>query len=225
MRLSTTPGGAASLRMTHEPAHDAGCELRDPDEPRHVLHGLAFDHVQRVGLLRHRAWLPAFSLVFIHPTFFVTGDCQGVIGGQLPVSTNSPTADGSFHELAGTITSPRTALSARIELGANCGCTPLAVTFRSLRAVFRAHGALVLWRTASEVDAVGFHVYREESGRRVRVTHSVIPARHVARGGSYSYLDRHSPAGRRARYWVQAVNADGSRNWYGPAAIVSSLTR
>ena len=92
----------------------------------------------------------------------------------------------------------------------------LAVTFRSATATRTAKGVVVRWRTASEVDTLGFNVYREVNGKRFRVNPKLIAAN--GRGG-YSYLDRKAPRAKTVRYWVQVVNLDGTRSWYGPARI------
>jgi len=98
----------------------------------------------------------------------------------------------------------------------NWTMAPVAATFRSLSAVSTTRGTLVRWRTASEVDALGFNVYRSVHGRRVRVNAHLIPS-HGA--GAYSFLDRLAPRAKSLRYWVQLVNVDGSRRWYGPARV------
>jgi hypothetical protein len=90
----------------------------------------------------------------------------------------------------------------------------LAARFRSLSASPTAHGTLVRWRTASELDVLGFNVYRELNGRRVRVNKRLIAAHNRGSGASYSYLDHKARKG--TRYWIQAVNVDGTRSWYGP---------
>lgn len=97
------------------------------------------------------------------------------------------------------------------------GGTPLAVSFRSLAARATGQGMRVSWRTASEVDSLGFHVYREAKGRRVRVTRTLIPAKDR---GLYSFVDRRTPRGTRVRYWVQEIELDGSRTWHGPTRFL-----
>ena len=92
-----------------------------------------------------------------------------------------------------------------------------AVTFRSLAATRSSNGVLVRWRTASETDTLGFHVYRQVNGKRVRVNGTLIAAK--GRAG-YSFLDRKAPKGKSVRYWVQVVNLDGTRSWHGPARVV-----
>ncbi len=94
-----------------------------------------------------------------------------------------------------------------------------AVTMRSISATSSRAGNLVRWSTASEVDTLGFHVYREVNGKRVRANARMIAAKG---SGSYSFLDRKAPKGKTVRYWVQEVAADGSRSWYGPARVARS---
>ena len=58
--------------------------------------------------------------------------------------------------------------------------------------------------------------YRRVSGKRTRVNTTVIAGKG---GGLYSFLDRKAPKSKTVRYWIQAVNMDGSRSWYGPARV------
>ena len=106
------------------------------------------------------------------------------------------------------------------------GGTQVAAVLRGApAAIAGAKGVTVRWRTASEVDLLGFNVYRQVDGRRLRVNARLIAA-HGA--GAYAFLDRRAPRARPLRYWLQAVNLDGSRRWYGPARLargVASRTR
>jgi hypothetical protein len=95
-----------------------------------------------------------------------------------------------------------------------------AVTFQSLAASRTANGVLLHWRTASEVNVLGFNVYRQAVGKRVRVNVHLIPAEIAVTGRRYSFLDRRPPAHGAIRYWIEAVNTDGSRNWRGPVPVV-----
>jgi len=89
-----------------------------------------------------------------------------------------------------------------------------AVRISTTSAVRTPRGVLVRWRTASELDMLGFNVYREVNGKRVRANSKLIAGKGH---GLYSFLDRKAPKGTTVRYWIQAVNLDGSRRWYGPA--------
>lgn len=99
---------------------------------------------------------------------------------------------------------------------ANVTQVALAARFRSLTASATRRGVLVRWQTASEVDTLGFHVYRQVTSKRVRLNTKLITAK--GRGG-YSFLDRKAPKAKTVRYWVQVVNLDGTRSWYGPARV------
>lgn len=99
------------------------------------------------------------------------------------------------------------------------GSSILAATFAGITARRVAKGALVRWRTSAEVDVLGFNVFRQVGQRRVRVNRRLIAASAGIAGGSYSYLDRRAPKRKAARYWVQTVDLDGSRSWYGPARV------
>jgi hypothetical protein len=92
---------------------------------------------------------------------------------------------------------------------------PSAAAFRSGSAVRTGHGVLVRWRTASEVDTLGFNVYRQVNGKSLRVNKRII----LAHGGTYSVVDRKATRSRNLRYRIQAVHTDGSRTWFGPLAV------
>ena len=62
---------------------------------------------------------------------------------------------------------------------------------------------------------MGYNVYREKAGKRVRVNKRLIAAR-SSRNGSYVFVDRSARSG---RYWLQAVNLDGSRSFLASARL------
>jgi len=91
---------------------------------------------------------------------------------------------------------------------------PTAVQATSVGASSRPTGVLIRWRMASEVGVLGYKVYRERRGARIRLHRAIIAARGSLAGGSYSYLDRSAPRPHRGlRYWLQLVHTDGSRTW------------
>lgn len=155
--------------------------------------------------------------------------------------TESPVTDGTWTQSTGSITVPAGVGSMQLFVDRKCstftcadgaptnfddvcfgpaGACPAvtAVTFRSFAARRTREGVLVTWRTASEVDTLGFNVYRERNGHRVRVNSKLIAAK-ASGGRSYSYLDRRAPTSGPLRFRVRVVNLDGSRTWYGPAEV------
>jgi hypothetical protein len=92
---------------------------------------------------------------------------------------------------------------------------PSAVAFRSASAVRTKAGVVVRWKTAAEVDTLGFNVYRLVKGKLVHANKHLI----LVHGGTYSFVDRKAPSARNLRYRIQAVHTDGSRSWFGPLAV------
>ena len=83
-------------------------------------------------------------------------------------------------------------------------------------------GVRLHWRTNDEVNNLGFHVYREENGQRVRVTPEMVAGSalfagagtRLTSGHSYGWWDKQ---GRTTdQYWLEDVDLDGTRSWSGP---------
>ena len=77
---------------------------------------------------------------------------------------------------------------------------------------------MLSWRTGRESENLGFHVYREEDGERVRLTEALVAGSALASGAesggtrTYSIPD---PGGG-GPYWLEAVDLYGNSTWYGP---------
>ena len=110
---------------------------------------------------------------------------------------------------------------------ANCTGAPTLVTFNSLTATPCDAGVLVQWRTGYESDNLGFHVYREEGGQRVRLDPSMVAgsaflagARTVLpAGNSYSWLDRQGTSS--SQYLVEEISLTGRKLLHGAANVNS----
>jgi hypothetical protein len=81
-------------------------------------------------------------------------------------------------------------------------------------------GVNLRWRTASEADALGFNVYRQQNGKLLKLNQELIPSVFggTASGHRYSWLDRSAARGP-AKYRLQAVGLDGKRSWVGAANV------
>ena len=99
------------------------------------------------------------------------------------------------------------------------------VTFNSLTATPCDGGVLVEWRTGYESDNLGYHVYREDGGQRVRLDPSLVagsallagPNTVLPAGNSHSWFD---PAGTaNSRYLVEEVSLSGVKTEHGPADV------
>jgi len=91
-----------------------------------------------------------------------------------------------------------------------------AATFASARLTPTRRGLLLRWRTASEVDLLGFQVYRSRGHSWRRVSHSPIAAKGSVAGASYRFLDRTARPHADFRYRIKAFNQDGTASWFGP---------
>ena len=79
------------------------------------------------------------------------------------------------------------------------------------------------WKTGSEVRNLGFNVYREQGGTRVRLNPSLIAGSaltirgsrpgHGTRSYQWTLKDEIGGAG---NYWLEAVDVSGHGTWHGP---------
>jgi Peptidase family C25/Propeptide_C25 len=79
------------------------------------------------------------------------------------------------------------------------------------------------WQTASELDNLGFHLYRtsSEAGPYERITSSLIPGLGSSPvGGRYSYADAGLTNGVRYYYQLEDVEATGRTERHGPVSAV-----
>jgi hypothetical protein len=85
------------------------------------------------------------------------------------------------------------------------------------------HPAVVVeWSTASELDTVGFNLYRSEDpkGNFTIVNDKLIPSSSDALvGGNYSYRDTTVQAGHTYYYILEDVNANGATSRNGPIQV------
>ena len=98
-----------------------------------------------------------------------------------------------------------------------------AVKLQSFAAIPGDASVRLEWRTGSELDNLGFHVYRglSESGPWTRLTSSLIPGLgSSALGQAYSYLDSGLTNGTRYFYRLEDVDASSQATSYGPVSAV-----
>ena len=83
-------------------------------------------------------------------------------------------------------------------------------------------GVTLRWRTGYEADILGFNVYRDEAGERLRINPSLIAGSALLTGAngvlmagqSYSWHDRQGGPG--TGYWLEVVELSGAARWHGP---------
>jgi uncharacterized repeat protein (TIGR01451 family) len=108
---------------------------------------------------------------------------------------------------------------------------PTEVKLKSFTASSSAGNVILEWRTGSESHNLGFNVYREQNGERVRINPSLIAgaALRLRRGSqnqaakSYAFVDRGAGSGQNA-YWLEDVDLNGIRTMHGPAYPSATTT-
>jgi hypothetical protein len=100
------------------------------------------------------------------------------------------------------------------------GGEPTAVTLSHFAATPSDRAILLEWETASEIDALGFHLYRSESveAERVRLNAALIPAQNPgsAAGAAYTWRDEDVDPSVTYYYWLEDVDAHGAGTLHGP---------
>jgi hypothetical protein len=166
--------------------------------------------------------------------WYPNANCSVATFGSSALHAPTPVTYGSWTQVIGTLTAPPGTGSAFFSVFASCQCgvgavsanfddvgfesSPSAVTVVSFAAARSGRRVLVRWRTAAEAGMLGFHVYRERAGKRVRLDPHLIPAKGSVSGARYSFIDSRAPRGK-VTYRLQGVGTDGARAWYGRVSV------
>jgi hypothetical protein len=116
--------------------------------------------------------------------------------------------------------------------GSKCSCSrvnlpnqPTLIDLVSFTATPQDDGVLLAWETATELNNLGFNVYRSDSraGPRAKLNDRLIPAQNLGstEGATYSFLDTTPAAGQRYYYWLEDIDTVGSVTLHGPAEVVT----
>lgn len=83
---------------------------------------------------------------------------------------------------------------------------------------------VIQWNTASEVDTVGFNLYRSEveEGPFEKINNELVPASSDPfAGSSYSYRDEDVDAGKTFFYQLEDVDKNGNSTYHGPIEVTA----
>ena len=101
------------------------------------------------------------------------------------------------------------------------GVDPTAIDLVYFGAVPTASGILIKWRTGTEIDNVGFHLWRADAidGDYSQITPALIPAEgNEVSGAFYSYRDSHVETGERYWYKLEDIDQNGAGTFHGPVS-------
>jgi hypothetical protein len=101
--------------------------------------------------------------------------------------------------------------------------TPTAVTLVQFVAKPVRRNVIVRWRTSSEVDVLGFNVFRAGPRKLVKINRALIAAKGGGPlgGASYRVVDKAVRRGITYTYKLQAVSLGGKRVWQGYARVTA----
>jgi hypothetical protein len=143
--------------------------------------------------------------------------------------------DNSYQEL--TINARNvTTLKIHYQFGAVAGIrfcrpgTPTAVGLASFEATAKAQDVALSWETASEVDNLGFNLYRGDAadGPWTQLNAGLIPSLVPPGspvGATYTYEDGGLQAGMTYYYRLEAVDVYGQSEFYGPVSASLQLAQ
>ncbi len=99
---------------------------------------------------------------------------------------------------------------------------PTAVTLASFEAVAQAEGVLVTWETASELDNVGFNLYRAETadGPYTKLNDTLVPPQMPGSvmGAVYTWLDEAADPLVPHYYKLEDIDIKGISTFHGPVS-------
>ncbi|MDL1897451.1 hypothetical protein FBQ82_14395 [Anaerolineae bacterium CFX7] len=93
---------------------------------------------------------------------------------------------------------------------------PNAVTLGTFKASARPRAVALRWDTGTEINLVGFRVWRAQDKRVARnLTPELIPAQQAGQinGAMYRWRDARVQRGKTYVYQIEAVHADGTSEW------------
>ncbi len=105
---------------------------------------------------------------------------------------------------------------------------PTAVSLVTFNATASAdHKVLLTWETASELDIVGFNLYRAEAvdGQQAQLNADLIPGQMPGSpsGAAYEHMDETVQPGATYWYWLEGVDAQGAPTRHGPVSATVPL--
>ena len=94
-----------------------------------------------------------------------------------------------------------------------------------------ANRVVLFWKTGGEARNLGFNVYREQSGQRVRVNPSLIAGSALLMKGAlpkhsgkaYAWIDS-SPGAGGGAYWLEDVDVNGTHTLHGPVTAKAATS-
>jgi hypothetical protein len=101
--------------------------------------------------------------------------------------------------------------------------SPTAVSVSSFKASATFGQVSLFWQTASEIDILGFNIYRSTAmdGEKHLLNAELFPSKAMGSltGESYLYVDQEVEPGETYYYWLEPVSISGGNELYGSLQI------
>ena len=104
----------------------------------------------------------------------------------------------------------------------------LPVELSAFSGAITQDGVILKWRTESETNNLGFHIYRseEKAGEYVRITSTLISGQeNTAVAHNYNFLDKTAPEGATYWYLIEDIDIHGIRERSDPIEVRFDLPR
>jgi hypothetical protein len=134
---------------------------------------------------------------------------------QVPVTTTTTTAP-----VTTTTTAPPTTTTTAASTTTTTA-EPTLIELSSFEAKGVWRGIILAWETESEIDNVGFNIYRAEAedGEYIKINASLIPARgSVAQGAAYKFVDWKVEKDKTYYYKLEDIDRSGIAAQHGPVS-------
>ena len=100
---------------------------------------------------------------------------------------------------------------------------PTAVELASFSVGLEGGSVMVRWETATELDNVGFNLYRANAGggEQIRLSERLIPSQDPGStvGSRYQFVDRSAQPGMAYEYWLEDIDLGGAGTMNGPVSV------
>lgn len=184
--------------------------------------------------------LPA-QVTFVSATASNGGTCNSIVGAvscSLGTVLNGATVTVTIVTTATTPslavnTAAVTSLTADPDLTNNTASFtstiefPNSVRLNSFTATPSSRGTMLSWNSGGELRNLGFNVYRDVNGAKIRLNSSLIAGsallmrdtveQHAAK--TYRWVDNSPAAG--SSYWIEDIDLNGTRTLHGPISVDS----
>jgi uncharacterized repeat protein (TIGR01451 family) len=111
--------------------------------------------------------------------------------------------------------------------------TSITLQYFTAQAGIDKNGArriILSWKTGGEAHNLGFNVYREQNGNRVRINPSLIAGSALMMTGAlpkhsgkrYLWVDPSAPV-EGTSYWLEDVDVNGTRTMHGPISVQAGI--